>query len=75
MQPIGKEFVRSELVREQPSFFYIMEIYRETCVCKDESHDEQVFAKAFVIAYALSFDAYSTRRTWPSWSATTARGR
>ena len=57
MQAIGKEFVRSELVREQPRV-YIKEIYRETCICKDESHDEQVFAKASVppsvIAHSLA---------------------
>lgn len=47
MQPVGKELVRSELVREQPKV-YIREIYRETYACKDESHEETVFAKAYV---------------------------
>ena len=57
MEPVGKELVRSELVREQPRI-YIKEIYRETYVCKNESHEEQVFAKAFVppsvIAHSLA---------------------
>lgn len=57
MQPVGKELVRSELVREQPRI-YIKEIYRETYVCRNETHEEQVFAKAFVppsvIAHSLA---------------------
>ena len=57
MQPVGREFVRSELVREQPRV-YIKDIYRETYVCKNESHEEQVFAKApvapSVIAHSLA---------------------
>ena len=57
MQPVGKEFVRSELVREQPKV-YIRDIYRETFVCRDASHEQQVFAKASVppsvIAHSLA---------------------
>lgn len=53
MQPVGREFVRSELVREQPKV-YIRDIYRETFVCKDESHEAQVFAKAIVPPSAVA---------------------
>ena len=57
MQPVGKELVRSELVREQPKV-YIREIYRETFACRDASHEEPVFAKAAVppsvIAHSLA---------------------
>jgi len=48
MKPVGKMvLVRSELVRD-PARVYIKETYAETYACKDESHEETVFARSQV---------------------------